>query len=193
MSIERKLIVGAVAAAGALPGVALANVAEAPADYSYDPLAAPPALDEMVHPVSGVVGSQPGDCRPIGSCTRRHEGYDISQNNAYPVGASCKGTATVRYDAGGYGNYVDVRHNAGYMTRYAHLSDVTVQSGQFVNQGDVIGHVGSTGASTGPHLHYEVRLNGTPLSLAGDYNRGAQITKGERMLKNFSDSLVCRA
>ena len=65
---------------------------------------------------------------------------------------------------GGYGYSVDVRHNETYTTRYGHFSKIAVKSGAKVSQGDIIGYVGSTGHSTGPHLHYEIHKFGTPIN-----------------------------
>jgi len=65
---------------------------------------------------------------------------------------------------GGYGNYIDINHGNGWVTRYAHLSQFKVNSGDYVQQGQLIGIMGSTGRSTGPHLHFEIRYNGTPLN-----------------------------
>lgn len=62
----------------------------------------------------------------------------------------------------GYGNLIELDHGYQYLTRYAHLSEILVRPGQTVHRGDMIGRVGNTGKSTGPHLHYEVRLNGVP-------------------------------
>ena len=64
---------------------------------------------------------------------------------------------------GGYGNYVEIDHGNGFKTKYAHLNKAYVKKGQYVEQGESIGEVGSSGRSTGPHLHYEVLFNGTPV------------------------------
>src|SRR5437588_606896 len=66
--------------------------------------------------------------------------------------------------ANGYGNVIYISHGYGYSTRYGHLSNFAVQPGDHIKRGDVIGYVGSTGRSTGPHLHYEVRLNNVPVN-----------------------------
>lgn len=95
-----------------------------------------------------------------------HPGLDIGNLGGGPIYASDSGTVTVAGwpDASGYGNRVIVDHGNGYSTLYAHLSAVYVSSGQQVGRGDVLGAMGSTGRSTGTHLHIEVRHNGTPLN-----------------------------
>ena len=99
---------------------------------------------------------------------RWHKGVDIGEGGIYgdSVLASKAGTVIVAetsYIPGySYGMYVVVDHGCGYTTTYAHLSDVYVYVGQEVAQGESLGAVGSTGYSTGPHLHFEIRLNGEP-------------------------------
>ena len=93
-----------------------------------------------------------------------HSGIDISTASGTQVLASADGVVLSverRFD---YGNLVVLDHGSGLTTRYAHLSSFEVFDGQRVKKGDVIGYVGSTGRSTGPHLHYEVRLNGNPVN-----------------------------
>lgn len=92
-----------------------------------------------------------------------HPGVDLGANYGDPVRAAAAGTvATADWD-GGYGLKVDIDHGNGYHTWYAHLSKAQVQAGEFVHKGQEIGLVGSTGYSTGPHLHYQVMLNGTAI------------------------------
>ncbi|MCQ2583614.1 MAG: M23 family metallopeptidase [Treponema sp.] len=88
-----------------------------------------------------------------------HKGLDLSTyHSGDPVISTASGqVVTVGYDTG-YGNYIIIKHNHGFYTRYAHLSATRVQKGQLVNQGDVIGNIGNTGISTGPHLHYEIHI-----------------------------------
>jgi murein DD-endopeptidase MepM/ murein hydrolase activator NlpD len=86
-----------------------------------------------------------------------HEGLDIASKEWTPVFASARGLVTAAGPQHDYGNVVVMNHDGGgYVTRYAHLVQTAVKSGQLVNRGDVIGYVGNTGLSTGPHLHYEV-------------------------------------
>ena len=67
------------------------------------------------------------------------------------------------YERNGYGNVVILEHEGGVETRYAHMSKIGVKTGDTVKKGDIVGEVGSTGRSTGPHLHFEVRVNGSPV------------------------------
>ena len=101
---------------------------------------------------------------------RMHNGIDIAGGDDYgqPIIASDSGTVTWSgNDGGGYGNYVVIDHGNGYTTIYGHASELACSTGDFVNQGDVIAYVGSTGNSTGPHLHFEIRENDTPLDPLG--------------------------
>ena len=98
---------------------------------------------------------------PISGTYKFHSGVDIGASYGSPVYAAAAGTATVSYDAGGFGNYVTINHGNGYSTLYGHMSSVAISSGSYVSQGQVIGYVGSTGASTGPHLHFNVYHNGS--------------------------------
>jgi murein DD-endopeptidase MepM/ murein hydrolase activator NlpD len=96
---------------------------------------------------------------------RRHDGIDFPAPLGTPVGAAGVGTViSAGWNSGGYGNLVIVQHRLGYQTYYAHLSRFAVSSGSRVAGGVRIGYVGSTGHSTGPHLHFEVRHNGVPIN-----------------------------
>ena len=97
---------------------------------------------------------------PLTGTAQRHSGIDLAAPHGAPVVATAGGTVGVAGWAGGYGLLVSVDRPDGLQTRYGHLSRVAVTAGQQVGEGDVIGYVGSTGRSTGPHVHYEVRVNG---------------------------------
>ena len=111
----------------------------------------------LIEPVSGIISSR------FGSISRRrsgaHTGLDIATSAGTPIKAAASGTVTFAAYSGSYGNLVKVSHGNGIETWYAHCSKIYVSSGQSVNQGDVIAAVGSTGNSTGPHLHIEIRVN----------------------------------
>ena len=94
-----------------------------------------------------------------------HQGIDIAAEMGTPIVATADGVVTLAgWNAGGYGNMVDIDHGSGVSTRYGHASAVVVTAGQRVRRGQIIAYVGSTGHSTGPHLHYEVRLSGQPVN-----------------------------
>lgn len=99
---------------------------------------------------------------PIYGTSKHHDGMDFTSPIGTPVYATADGTVTSAEWNSGYGNKVDISHGYNYLTRYAHLSEIKVRPGQEVHRGDLIGLVGSTGKSTGPHLHYEVRYKGVP-------------------------------
>ena len=104
-----------------------------------------------------------------------HAGIDLSGPVGTPIYATADGTVTVAgWNSGGYGNLVEIDHGRGIQTRYAHLQKILVQDGARVKRGDLIGRMGSTGRSTGSHLHYEVRIDGKavnpiPFMEASDY------------------------
>jgi murein DD-endopeptidase MepM/ murein hydrolase activator NlpD len=100
---------------------------------------------------------------PILGFSRLHRGVDFAAPTGTPVLASAQGRIVRAGWGGGYGNTIDIDHGRGIVTRYAHLSRMDVRPGQQVTQGQRIGAVGSTGMSTGPHLHYEVIRNGEPI------------------------------
>ncbi len=93
-----------------------------------------------------------------------HNAIDISSAVGQAVRAPADGIVVKAEWANGYGNVIYISHGYGYSTRYGHLSSYAIRPGQRVKRGDVIGYVGSTGRSTGPHLHYEVRLNNNPVN-----------------------------
>ena len=99
-----------------------------------------------------------------------HSGLDISAERGTPVHATADGEVQLASFNGNYGNCIEVEHGLGITTRYGHLSRFVVRSGQKVKRGDVIGYVGATGRTTGPHLHYEILMNGqaiNPLKFLG--------------------------
>lgn len=97
---------------------------------------------------------------PIYGTAKFHEGLDFSAPTGTPVYATADGTVEVADRKANYGNCIDIDHGYNYSSRYAHLSQMLVQPGQKVKRGELIGKVGSTGRSSGSHLHYEVRFKG---------------------------------
>lgn len=93
-----------------------------------------------------------------------HRAIDLPRTNGWGIYAAAPGIVQTSSSRGGYGNLIIINHGGGWTTYYAHLSQFKVQSGTYVEQGQLIGLMGSTGRSTGPHLHFEVRQNGTPLN-----------------------------
>ena len=122
------------------------------------------ASTPSIWPVQGWVSSSFGyRTSPFTMQREFHKGLDISAPQGTPIYAPAKGKVTFTGRDGGYGIAVMVDHGSGMSTRYAHLHSMAVKNGQQVTRGQLIAYVGSTGRSTGPHLHYEVRLNGVPV------------------------------
>jgi len=125
---------------------------------------------------------------PISGFTRLHKGTDFAAPTGTPIYAAGNGTVERASRNGGYGNYIKIKHSRGYETAYAHLSKYAkgIKSGKKVKQGDVIGYVGSTGASTGPHLHYEVYVNGKPVNVMSlKLPNGRKLEEDPAMLEEF--------
>ena len=118
-----------------------------------------------IWPVMGALeGGMGGRHNPFtGRGWEYHEGQDIDAEYGTPVEAAASGRVIIAGRQRGYGNVVYLDHGAGLTTRYGHLSQINVTVGQTVTRGQTIGLVGSTGRSTGPHLHYEVRINNQPV------------------------------
>ncbi|HEV2747839.1 MAG TPA: peptidoglycan DD-metalloendopeptidase family protein [Allosphingosinicella sp.] len=121
----------------------------------------------LQRPVPGSVSSNFGMRRhPILGYSRMHKGMDFRAGYGTPILAATDGRISAAGWAGGYGRQVRIRHAGGLMTSYSHMSRIVARPGAQVRQGQVIGYVGSTGLSTGPHLHYELYRNGTPVNPA---------------------------
>lgn len=132
------------------------------------------ASGRMVAPVAGMITSRFGERRPTGS----HAGVDWAVPVGTPVAAARAGRVTFAGAAGTYGLRVDIDHGEGVLTRYAHLSRLGVGVADLVRAGQTIGASGNTGRSSGPHLHFEVRVRGTavdPLSYVGPAAGAAQV------------------
>ena len=121
----------------------------------------------MRMPVNGRVTSGFGSrFHPILGYRRMHAGLDLAASYGSPIVAAADGRVVSAGWSGGYGNLVRIAHLGGIQTMYGHMSRIAVASGTMVHQGQLIGYVGSTGLSTGPHLHYEVLKGGRPVNPA---------------------------
>ena len=127
-------------------------------------------MDALERGLNGVPQFMPADIRmissgfgyrsdPINGQAAMHPGLDFRGPLGSPIHAAANGTVTFVGTKSGYGKVVEVSHGNGMLTRYAHMSAWRARVGQPVSAGDVIGLIGSTGRSTGPHLHFEVRIN----------------------------------
>jgi murein DD-endopeptidase MepM/ murein hydrolase activator NlpD len=118
-------------------------------------------------PVTGTITSPFGwRSNPFGGSPEFHPGLDIGAPTGTTVTAAASGTVIMAQWYGGYGNYILIDHGGGLSTGYGHLSAIYVANGQSVTRGQAIGAVGATGQATGPHLHFEVRVNGKPVDPA---------------------------
>lgn len=148
--------------ASALAQAAAAQLASAPA--------APVTADTpggLVLPVEGRFSSPFGKrTHPVTGARKMHTGVDIAAPTGTPIRAAAGGTVSFAGVRGGYGNVVIVDHADGSQTYYAHQNELRVSAGQQVSAGEVVGTVGSTGMSTGPHLHFELRRGGAPVDPA---------------------------
>ena len=136
--------------------------------FTSTPIIETEARGGMLMPVAGRVTSLFGPRRhPILGYTRMHAGVDFGAGWGTPIHAAASGTVGYAGYHGGHGNYVRLEHGGGLGTGYGHMSRIAVSPGQTVSAGQVIGYVGSTGLSTGPHLHYEMYRNGRTVNPLG--------------------------
>lgn len=108
-----------------------------------------------------------------------HTGVDLKEGYGADVRSTAGGRVAFAGTAGGYGNMVEIDHGNGLSTRYAHLSHIQVSEGESLSKGAVLGQVGTTGRSTGPHLHYEVRIDGEPVDPVRFLNAGVRLASVE--------------
>jgi murein DD-endopeptidase MepM/ murein hydrolase activator NlpD len=128
---------------------------------------APTAPGAFAWPVSGTITSPFGwRSNPFGGAPEFHQGLDIAAPQGTTIVASAGGTVIMAQWYGGYGNYILIDDGGGYSTGYGHLSAFYVSAGQQIKQGQAIGAVGCTGDCTGPHVHFEIRVNGKPVDPA---------------------------
>ena len=135
----------------------------------------------MKTPINGARLSSPFGNRkhPILGFTKHHNGTDFAAPTGTPIMASGNGTVIKAGWCGNGGNCVRIRHNSSYTTGYGHLSKFATKTGRRVRQGQIIGYVGNTGMSTGPHLHYTVKYNGKFINSQKLKLPSGKILKGE--------------
>lgn len=121
---------------------------------------------------------------PVYGVNKFHAGMDFSAPTGTEIYATAKGrVAEIGYNSGGYGNRIVIEHGYGYETLYAHMSAFSVKKGETVQRGQVIGYVGNTGKSVGPHLHYEVHKNGEKLNPVLFYYKDLDDEQYEEMIR----------
>lgn len=144
---------------------------------------------ELARPTNGRITSGYGMRRhPILRYKRMHSGLDFGGGYGAPIYAVTDGTVTYAGRKGGFGNYVKLRHSGGLASGYAHMSRIAVRNGRRVRKGQIIGYIGSTGLSTGPHLHYELYRGGRAINPRSvKFVERAQL--GGRELRRFKAEL----
>jgi murein DD-endopeptidase MepM/ murein hydrolase activator NlpD len=121
---------------------------------------------------------------PVYKVSKFHEGLDFTAPQGTPIYATADGRIKdARYDGGGFGNHVVINHGYGYETLYGHMVRIKARAGQSVKRGEIIGWVGNTGKSTGPHCHYEVHKNGNPVDPVYFFYNDLSPEQFDRMLK----------
>ena len=139
-------------------------------------------VEAMSWPVAGRITSGFGlRFHPILRFARLHKGIDFGAGYGAPIVAAAEGRVTAAGWAGGYGRQVRLAHSGGIATSYSHMSRLVVEPGTLVHQGQLIGYVGSSGLSTGPHLHYEVYRNGAPVNPLGVKFASRSLIEGEQL------------
>ncbi len=158
-SLDQLSLLRSSALSGGLRMFSSGMAANVPADWVN--LAGAPSLWPIMGPITSSFGEREDPFNGEGAF---HAGVDISGTFGEAVRATADGTVEVASMASGYGREIVVNHGNGIETLYGHLSGFAVTAGQEVNRGQVIGYVGMSGRSTGPHLHYEVRIHNTPVN-----------------------------
>lgn len=131
----------------------------------------------------------PRRAHPIFGYVRPHEGIDLGGRVGDPVFATGNAVVDLTESTNhGYGKQILLDHEFGYKTRYAHLSQILVKPGERVQRGQLIGHLGNTGASTGPHLHYEVIHKGTPVNPVNYFNREMSASEYDNLMQQMRDT-----
>lgn len=126
---------------------------------------------------------------PVLKIFRPHEGIDFTAPIGTPIFATGDGRVEEAHLSDTYGNVVYIDHGFGYQTRYAHMSKFIVHAGERVKRGQVIGYVGSTGESTGPHVHYEVRYDGEPINPINFFQQDLSNEEYQKLINRTNDSI----
>ena len=147
----------------------------------------------FARPVAGRVTSPFGErFHPILGYERMHKGVDLAAAYGSPIVAAADGRVVSAGWHGGYGQQVAIAHDGGMQTTYGHMSRIAAYAGEAVRRGQVIGYVGSTGLSTGPHLHFEVTRNGRPMNpLSARLANGPATLQGEKWSSSTTSSGRC--
>ena len=157
--LTRSLSPGAAGAPPAAPAPLPSALAHAPSGSSPNPLAN--ALEALDLPVEGRITSGFGARQdPLTGAPSMHPGLDVGAPEGTPIRVPAAGVVLSAGPKGGYGNAVEIDHGNGLVTLYGHAAEVLVSKGEFVQPGQEIATVGSSGRATGPHLHFEVRVGG---------------------------------
>ena len=144
-----------------------------PSSGNTSPSTAPPSSAGWINPCRYIALTSPfgGRIHPISGVYKMHYGVDLAAPTGRPIYATRSGTIdTAAYQAGGAGYYVSINHGDGFSSVYMHMTHYIVSAGQYVYAGQVIGYCGSTGASTGPHLHFGLSYNGSSQNPAAYIN-----------------------
>jgi murein DD-endopeptidase MepM/ murein hydrolase activator NlpD len=121
---------------------------------------------------------------PVYGTPKMHKGLDFTAPQGTPIYATGDGVVrTAGSSASGYGNHVEINHGYGYETLYGHMVRIKVRSGQRIKRGEIIGWVGSTGKSTGPHCHYEVKINGANVNPVYFFSNDLNAEQYDQLLK----------
>ncbi|HVT98684.1 MAG TPA: M23 family metallopeptidase [Acidobacteriaceae bacterium] len=158
-SLDQLALLRASALSGGLRTFSAGMASNVPADWVN--LAGAPSLWPIIGPITSSFGERQDPFNGEGAF---HSGVDISGTFGEPVRATADGIVEVASMASGYGREILVKHSNGIETLYGHLSGFAVTAGSEVRRGQVIGYVGMSGRTTGPHLHYEVRIHNTPVN-----------------------------
>lgn len=154
-------------------------------DRKQDLLAAIPAIQPVSNKDLERIASGFGyRIDPVYKIPKMHAGLDFTAPTGTPIYATADGTIKeANFNTGGYGNHVVINHGYGYETLYGHMVRIKARAGQKVKRGDIIGWVGSTGKSTGPHCHYEVHKNGEPVDPVYYFYNDLTPEQYDRLLK----------